>query len=176
MCCFEDDWVSADPQLQHNLAVSAEHGEDTALVSLRTLQLHQQTELICKSLQKHPDTQHLAILLLLKTRGAFTIIWTLCKKWMHTFFIFIHVVCSKCQWARVKQEVKIKAYPSVRRRWRGADKVEYCPTCRTRHLLSSEVTEVLLLLSSWRESSCRRFTSSVVTQNREKCWSPEEAC
>ena len=38
---YEDDGVSTDPQLQHNVAVGAEHGEDTALVSLRTPELHQ---------------------------------------------------------------------------------------------------------------------------------------
>lgn len=56
LCPYEDDGVSTDPQLQHNVAVGAEHGEDTAFISLRAPQLHQQTELICKPKRKHRHT------------------------------------------------------------------------------------------------------------------------
>lgn len=52
----------------------------------------------------------------------------------------------------------------MRNCWRGTANVECCPTCRTGHLLLSVVREVLLLFSSWGESSCRMFTSSAVTQ------------
>lgn len=38
---YEDDGVRADPQLQHHVAVWAEHGEDAVFFSLRTPQLHQ---------------------------------------------------------------------------------------------------------------------------------------
>lgn len=50
---YEDEGVAADPQLQQDVAVGAEHGENTALVSLGTLQLHQQTELIWEAKHKH---------------------------------------------------------------------------------------------------------------------------
>lgn len=53
LCSYEDDGVSTDPQLQHNVAVGAEHGEDAAFISLRAPQLHQQTELISKPKHKH---------------------------------------------------------------------------------------------------------------------------
>ena len=41
LCSYEDDGVSTDPQLQHNLALRAENGKDTTFFSLRTPQLHQ---------------------------------------------------------------------------------------------------------------------------------------
>lgn len=41
MCSDEDDGVSAHPQLQHYVAVGAQHGKDAALDLLRTPQLHQ---------------------------------------------------------------------------------------------------------------------------------------
>lgn len=41
LCSDKDYGISADPQLQHNMAVGAEHGKDTALNPLRTPQLHQ---------------------------------------------------------------------------------------------------------------------------------------
>lgn len=56
LCSYEDNSMSADPQLQHDLTVGAKHGKDTAFISLRTLQLHEQTELICKPKHKHRDT------------------------------------------------------------------------------------------------------------------------
>lgn len=56
LCSYKDDSTSTDPQLQHYVAVRAEHGEDTAFVSLWTPQLYQQTELICKPKQKQRHT------------------------------------------------------------------------------------------------------------------------
>lgn len=66
-------------------------------------------------------------------------------------------------------KLNINAYPSVRNHCRGKVKVEYCPTCRTRHLLSSKLMEALLLSSGCREISCRMSNSSVA---RKKGTSP----
>lgn len=50
---YEDDGMSTDPQLQHDMIVGAEHSEDTSFFPLRTSQLYQQTELIFKPKHKH---------------------------------------------------------------------------------------------------------------------------
>lgn len=52
----EDDSAGADPQLQHDVAVGAQYGQDAAFLPLMTPELHQQTELICK-------TEHKSLLL-----------------------------------------------------------------------------------------------------------------
>lgn len=48
----EDDSTGADPQLQHDVAVRAQHGQDAAFLLLMTPKLHRQTELICKTKRK----------------------------------------------------------------------------------------------------------------------------
>lgn len=50
---YEDDGMSTDPQLQHDMIVGTEHSEDTSFFPLRTSQLYQQTELIFKPKHKH---------------------------------------------------------------------------------------------------------------------------
>lgn len=51
--CGEGDGSRADPQLQHDVVLWAEHREDAAFFSTETLQLHQQAELFCKSAHNH---------------------------------------------------------------------------------------------------------------------------
>lgn len=53
LCSGEDEGESADSQLQHDMAVRAQHGEHAAFNPLPALQLHQETELISKP--KHTD-------------------------------------------------------------------------------------------------------------------------
>lgn len=50
----ENDSSGTDPELQRDAAVRAHHGEDAVFFFLKAPELHQQTELICKT--KHTST------------------------------------------------------------------------------------------------------------------------
>lgn len=56
LCAYEDDGVGADAQLQRDVVVGAEHGQDSVLLSLGAPKLHQQTELICKTVHTQTHT------------------------------------------------------------------------------------------------------------------------